>query len=192
MGKIGDDPAMKSLPFLLAPLVFSTGAFAVDLQRMLSEAQTAMIRGDLETAKRNFQFVNQVDPRNPIAIGGLRQIAVQEAKQGSGASIEKQFSTVILPQIQFREATFAEALDFLKKKVADVTSGKQNANFVVQPGVDQTAKVTLSLTNIPLTEALRYVTDLVNAKVEYQKYAIVIRPSGGGVSTVSQSAPVAK
>lgn len=183
---------MKSLPFLLALLVLSTGALAADLQRMLSEAQTAMIRGDLETAKRNFQFINQVDPRNPIAIGGLRQIAVQEAKQGNGASIEKQFSTVILPQIQFREATFAEALDFLKKKVADVTGGKQTANFVVQPGVDQTAKVTLSLTNIPLTEALRYVTDLVNAKVEYQKYAIVIRPSGGGVSTVSQSAPGAK
>jgi hypothetical protein len=51
--------------------------------------------------------------------------------------------------------------------------------------VDPGAEVTLSLTNIPLTEALRYLGGLVNAKVEYDKYAIVIRPAGG-------AAPVAR
>lgn len=179
---------MKLLPVLIASLLLPLGAFAVDLPRMLSEAQTAMIRGDLETAKRNFQFVNQVDPRNPVAIGGLRQIAVLEAKQGNSGQIEKQLAAVVLPQIQFREATFSEALDFLKKKVSEVTGGKQTANFVVQPGVDQNAKITLSLTNVPLTEALRYATSLVGAKTEYQKYAIVIQPASGAANPVSHPA----
>jgi hypothetical protein len=182
---------MKSLPTLLALLVLSTCVFAADLPRMLSEAQTAMIRGDLETAKRDFEFVNKVDPRNPVAIAGLRQIAIQEAKDGKSGAAEKQLSTVILPQIQFREATFTEALDFLKKKVTEVSGGKQAANFVVQPGVDQSAKITLSLSNIPLTEALRYIAELVNAKVDYQKYAIVIRPASG-ITNVTQPAPEVK
>lgn len=167
------------MKLLLVLLTFALGAstFAADVQRLLSEAQTAMIRGDLETAKRSFQIVYQLDPKNAVAIGGLRQIAVQEAKSGGGASIEKQFAQVILPQVQFKEATFTEALDFLKKKVTEASGGKQTANFVVQPGIDQNAKVTLSLTNVPFTEALRYMAELVSAKAEYQKYAIVIRPA---------------
>ncbi len=172
---------MKLLPVFLALLVLGANVFAADVSKILTEAQTAMIRGDLDTAKRNFQIVYELDPRNTIAIAGLRQIAVQGGKTG-GAAVEKQLATVILPQVQFREATFTEALDFLKKKVTDVSGGKQTANFVVQPGVDQTAKITLSLTNIPLTEALRYLTELVSAKIEYQKYAIVIKPAGGTVT----------
>jgi hypothetical protein len=175
---------MKLLQTFLLIVTFGAVAFAADLQRILSEAQTAMIRGDLETAKRNFQLAYQIDPRNPTAIGGLKQIAVQEAK-GGGTTVEKQFATLIIPQIQFKEATFSEALDFLKKKVADVSGGKQAANFVVQPGVDQSAKITLSLTNIPLTEAIRYLAELVSAKVEYQKYAIVLKPAGGAASTTT-------
>lgn len=170
---------MKLLPAFLSLLVLGATVFAADVSKILSEAQTAMIRGDIETAKRNFQIVYQLDPKNVVAIGGLRQIAAQEAKGGGSPAIEKQLSAVILPQVQFKEATLTEALDFLKKKVTEASGGKQTANFVVQPGVDQNAKITLSLTNIPLTEALRYLSGLVNAKMDYQKYAIVIKPATG-------------
>lgn len=173
---------MKILPALLALLFLGASVFAADVSKLLSEAQTAMIRGDLDTAKRNFTIVYQLDPKNAVAIGGLRQIAVQEAKGGGGASIEKQFAQVVLPQVQFKDATFTEALEYLKKKTTEISGGKQTANFVVQPGVDPNAKITLSLTNIPLTEALRYVAGLVSAKIDYQKYAIVISPAGGATA----------
>jgi hypothetical protein len=170
---------MKLLPVPVALLILGTSALGADVQRILTEAQTAMLRGDLETAKRNFQIVYQLDPKNAVAIGGLRQIALEERKGGGSGSVEKQFAQLILPQVQFKEATFTEALDFLKKKVTDVSGGKQTANFVVQPGIDPSSKVTLSLTNIPFTEALRYLGELVSAKIDYQKYAIVIRPANG-------------
>lgn len=169
---------MKLLPALLALLFIGASAFSANVSKILSEAQTAMIRGDLATAKRNFQIVYQLDPRNAVAIGGLRQIAVQEAKGGGSGNIEKQFAQVILPNVQFKDATLTEALEFLKKKVTDASGGKQTANFVVKPGVDPAAKLTLSLTNVPVTEALRYVGELVSAKIDYQKYAIVIAPAG--------------
>jgi hypothetical protein len=41
-------------------------------------------------------------------------------------------------------------------------------------------------TNIPFTEALKYVAELANAKVEYQKHAILIH--GGGAATASTEA----
>ncbi|MEQ1859923.1 MAG: hypothetical protein ABMA13_08305 [Chthoniobacteraceae bacterium] len=170
---------MKFLPTFLLVLALGSTLLANDLQRVLSEAQTAMLRGDIETAERNYRLAYQMDSRNPVAIGGLKQVAIARSKGGGAAAVEKQLSSVIIPQVQFKEATFSEALDFLKKKVTDLSGGKQSANFVVQPGVDQGAKITLSLTNIPLTEAMRYLAELVSAKVEYQQYAIVIRPSGG-------------
>jgi len=175
---------MKLLRFLLLA-VLAAPAFSADLARILSEAQTAMIRGDLETAERNFQLAYQLDSHNVVAVAGLKQVALQKAKNGGSGSVEKQFAQVILPQVQFKEATFSEALDALKKKISDASGGRAVANFVVQPGVDQSAKITLSLTNIPVTEALRYLTELVAAKAEYQKFAIVIRPAGG-------AAPVSK
>ena len=174
---------MKFLQASLLVFALSSTLLADDLQRILSEAQTAMLRGDIETAERNFRLAYQIDSRNAVAIGGLKQIQIAKAKSGSGgAAIEKQFAAVIIPQVQFKEATFTEALEFLKKKVTDVSGGKQTANFVVQPGVDPSTKLTLSLSNIPLTEALRYIAELASAKVEYQKYAIVIRPAAGGAA----------
>jgi hypothetical protein len=182
---------MKILPAFLSLLVLGTCAFgagAADLQRLLSEAQVAMIRGDLDTAKRNFGIVYQLDQSNKVAIAGLKQIKIEEAKKGNNTA-EKDFAKVIMPQVSFKEATLGEALDFLKKKVTEASGGKQTANFVVQPGVDQGAKVTLSLSNVPFTEVLRYLSESVNAKIEYQKYAIVVKSAGGAV--IPTSAPPA-
>ena len=68
---------------------------------------------------------------------------------------------------------------WLRIKAAKLSDGKQTVNFVVAPGIDQDGtKVTLSLANIPFTEALRYMAELANAKVEYQKFAVMIRPAG--------------
>lgn len=168
---------MKLLQAFVSLLILSTCAFAGDLQRILSDAQTAMIRGDYETAERNYKLAYQMDPHSVVAIAGMKQVALQKGKDGGGAAVEKQLSTLILPQVQLKEATFAEALDFLKKKTTEISGGKQTANFVVQPGVDQAAKITLSLTNIPLTEALRYLAGLAGSKIEYQKYAIMFKPA---------------
>jgi len=182
---------MKLLPAVLSLLLLGTcafGATAADFQRLLSEAQVAMIRGDLDTAKRNFEIVYQLDQSNKVAIAGLKRIQMEQLKKGD--STEKTFAKVILPQVQFKDATLTESLEFLRKKVTEASAGKQTANFVVQPGVDQSAKITLSLANIPFTEVLRYLSESVNAKIEYQKYAIVLKPGGGG-GAVTTNAPLA-
>jgi hypothetical protein len=161
-----------------------SGAWAEDLQKLLTEGQTALLRGDTATAKLYFQKVNQADPRNPVAIGYLRQIAVEEAKNTGAGGQEARLKQLVIPEVQLKEATFGSALDALKKKVADASGGKQSINFVVQLSPEQqNTPVTLSLTGVPFTEVLRYVAEQVGAKVEYQKFAIVIKPAGGAAPT---------
>jgi hypothetical protein len=170
----------------LVSLAAAANVFAADFQQLLSAGQTAMLRGDLATAKARFAEANRIDPKNPVVIGYLKQIAIQEAKTPQSPDTEKQLAALIIPQLQFREATLGSALDFLKKKVSELSGGKQSVNFVVANGIDQNTKVTVNLSNIPVTEALRYVAELSNAQVEYQKYAVMIRPASGGTASTAE------
>jgi hypothetical protein len=168
-------PQMFLLPLVACGIAIS--AHASDVPRLLTEGQTAMMRGDHATAKRAFEAVNRIDPKNAVAIGYLRQIAVKEKQSGGGATVEAKLSQLILPKVEFKEASLGAALDFLRRKVEEVSGGKQSVNFVVQPGIDKDAsRISIALTNIPFTEALRYIAELAGAKIEYQQYAVVLSP----------------
>ncbi len=187
---------MKTLQFLSAVtllLVTLPSAMAApnEVQTLLTEAQTAYMRGDIEGAKANFQMVNKLDPRNQTAIAFLRRIQVEQAQKGGAGAVEKKLAAIIIPNIEFKEATLRETLEFLRKKVNDMPNNQQPVNFVMQLPDEQaaTAKVTLNLTNIPFTEVLRYIGGLAGVSFAYDKYAIIVRPSGG--KTVGEAkAPV--
>ena len=179
---------MKFLPFLavaVALLPLSAPAQS-SVQSIMSEAQTAYIRGDIAEAKRGFELVLRADPRNQVAINYLRMIKVQQAKQPQGNATEARLTTVILPKVEFKDATLGAALDYLKQSVAKASDGKQNVSFVLQlPNNEAESKtVTLSLRDVPLTEALKYLGGLVNVDFVYDKYAVLVKPKAG--STAAQ------
>jgi hypothetical protein len=190
---------MKSLPTLTIRLpvvlaVLTLDAGAESTQELLSEAQTAYLRGDMETAKRNFELVNKLDPRNTTAIAYLRTMKAREVKAGAGAVQEKQLSAIVLPKIEFREATLGSALDFLKQQVNKQSEGKTMVNFVLQLPEEQVKKqtVTLSLANVPFTEVLRYLGTLSGTTFTFEKYAITVRPAAGTAPATASSTEPAK
>ena len=174
----------------LTSIVLTVGACAESTQELLTAAQTAYMKGDLETAKKNFQAVNTADPKNQIAIGFLRKIAVEETKRPQTSTLQKQLQTLIVPKVEFREATFGSALEFMKQAAVKNSNGKVAVNFVVQLPEDQmkTLTVTLSLSNTPYSEVLRYLCDLANVDFTYDKFAIVVKPHVAAPAT----APVAQ
>ena len=174
---------MKLLPFLSLLAMASIAFAAEDLQKLLTDGQTALLRGETELARGNFEMVLKLAPNNPTAIAYLRRIKLEQAQKGAGGgSPEKKLAAVIIPKIEFREATLREALDFLRGKVVEVTGGKQTVNIVLQvPEEASAAKITLSLANIPFTEALRYIGSLSNVQFVYDQFAIVGKPAGGAV-----------
>ena len=146
--------------------------------------------------------------------------------QPSTEKIRRKLERIIIPKLEFREATIREAIDFLKKKSVELDdfspAGEKGVNIVLKlegaggggpaavpggpaapppgipgipgleaapaaaaaPGVPAAAggaspadvRITVSLTNIPLVEALKYVTGLANLKFKVEPYAVSVVP----------------
>ena len=121
--------------------------------------------------------------------------AENDGADPSTGRIRQKLDSIIIPKLELHEATIGEALDFLKKKSqeldADSPAGEKGANIVLksesQPATPKAdapaaaanpadAKITVSLSNIPLGEALKYVTGLANLKYKVEPYAISVAP----------------
>lgn len=185
---------MKTLQLVACTLVLSL-AVAVhaadppspELQALLTEGQTAYVHGDLAKAKAAFETVYQIDSRNTVAISYLKRIIADEKTKPKNVDQEKALASLIIPKVELRDATLREALDFLRKKVTDLSGGKQSVNFVIPIGepTDST-RVTLSLQSVPFPEAVRYIGRVANFDFTYEKYAIVGKP-GTGANPQAQS-----
>ena len=116
--------------------------------------------------------------------------------------LRRRLERIIIPKLEFREATVQEALDFLKKKSVELDDesppGEKGVNIVLKlpesgpavPGMEPSpnaklpgasvnpadTRITVSLTNIPLIEALKYVTGLANLKFKIDPYAVSVVP----------------
>jgi general secretion pathway protein D len=142
--------------------------------------------------------------------------------------ITNKLNRIIIPKIEFRDATVREAVDFLKQKSVQLDTEepdptRRGINIVLQldttgdmsaapeaapapaapatpsiPGLEATpaagalpaaapapavaasnageAHITLSLSNIPLIEALKYICNLANLKLKIDPYAVEIVP----------------
>jgi hypothetical protein len=132
------------------------------------------------------------------------------------AEMQRKLSRIIIPRIEFRQASVREAVEFLTRKSAELDKEEPDAakrgisvvlkpsgagagaggGAAVQPSVPSipglgavspapppgdndlyATKVTLSLTNIPLGEALRYVATLANLRMTIEPNAVVMAPA---------------
>ena len=126
------------------------------------------------------------------------------AQPDSTEKIRRKLETIIIPKLELREATLSEAIEFLKRKSQEFDTnsdaGERGVNIVLKleeatgvvppdvPGIPSLdpvppafsnptdARITVSLTNIPLIEALRYVTGLANLKFKVEPYAVSVVP----------------
>ena len=89
----------------------------------------------------------------------------------------KKAGTIIFPKIDLRDATLSETVDFLRAKAKDLDPKGDGVNIILKPG-GADAKITLSLANIPLAEALRYVAALADFEIVAEDAAIVVQPAG--------------
>ena len=106
----------------------------------------------------------------------------QMDSKGSQA-INNKLDTIIIPRIDFTDSSIKEALDFIKKRAADLDTGDSdnkgiNIILKLKPGsLDASYPITLSLSDVPLREALRYVTEAANLKIKIETHAVVVVPA---------------
>lgn len=183
---------MKRLPLTVllscCALLSAVPAHAESASELTSEGQHAYLAGDAETAKVKFKEALKLDPDNPVAKNYLRMIVTEELRSNSGSNkLQAALKKLIVP-VEFNDATLSSALDYLKKQAAKASNGQVEPSFVIEPGVDPATRVTLHLSQVPFTEVLRYVGNLVNADFVIEQYAISVKPKAGD-GTVSASAP---
>jgi len=83
----------------------------------------------------------------------------------------------IFLSLVFNNATIEEATNFLSIESKRLDPDHKGVNFIIQPEASTTAKpVSITLNNVPLGEALRYVCQLANVKYKVQDYAISVVP----------------
>ena len=124
--------------------------------------------------------------------------ASQEERRGTELMIAR-LNRIIVPRIDFRDATVRQAVSFLQQqsRTLEADSGDQSGiNIVLKlpataplapptdefgetpaaPAASADGRITLSLTNVPLYEALRYVATLAGLKVKVEPFAVSIVP----------------
>ena len=98
--------------------------------------------------------------------------------------INRKLDEIIIPRVDFRDATIREALDFLKQRavVLDTTEqdpSRRGINIVLKVPADSPeadSRITLSLNDIPLRAAIDYVAKAANLKLKIEPYAVAVVP----------------
>jgi general secretion pathway protein D len=106
----------------------------------------------------------------------------QMDSRGSQA-INNKLDSIIIPRIDFTDSSIKEALDFIKKRASELDEGdseNKGINIVLKlapDSPDAAYPITLSLSDVPLREALRYVTEAANLKIKIETHAVVVVPA---------------
>ena len=180
------------------------------------------VTGYNETRARGIAAVDAAwaNPVRKFNVDQSAQVVVEPIKEvGNIARIQRKLERIIIPKLEFKEATIREAVDYLKKKSLelDPDEPKTGVNIVLKlesgpsvavpeppaapapggiPGLDAGAApaaplgspggapITVSLSNIPMIEALKYVTNLANLKFKVEPFAVSIVPLSANTEVV--------
>lgn len=117
--------------------------------------------------------------------GAPAKKAKPRAGAGSTALMEAKLEKLVVPKVEFRDATLAEALEFLGSKTArldeaDPDAKKRGVNLVYVPPLPSARAqppplLTLALTNTPLREVLRQIAESAKLDLTVEEYAVVLR-----------------
>ncbi len=147
--------------------------------------------------------------------GNTGNVVQEQPTLGRAEIIRRKLRDIVLPKLEFREATIREAIDFLHRKSVELDPTHEGINIVLRleggvggaeapapaaaapviPGLEAVpgtapaapaaavasgapgnTPITVQLSNIPLGEALHYVTNLAGLKYKVDDYAVSVVP----------------
>jgi beta-lactamase regulating signal transducer with metallopeptidase domain len=85
---------------------------------------------------------------------------------------------LVLPEATFRNAPLPDVIRFLQQKSIELDPAKKGLNFFLKLNGGRRASeivITLSLREVPLSEALRYVAQLSGCELEYDSNSVTLR-----------------
>jgi len=135
-------------------------------------------RARLETRDERLRQVEEkwYEPINNKEVLANAQAGQAPIIAHTNFGLDQQLRDIYL-SLDFNNATIEEATNFLSIESKRLDPNHKGVNFIIQPEASTSAKsVTITLNNVPLGEALRYVCQLANVKYKVQDFAISIVP----------------
>jgi hypothetical protein len=131
--------------------------------------------GRYDEAEAHCIQILEQKPNDQDAKRLLGELQEKRRQQNPSLDLRHRLENIIIPEVSVRDAAAADVIDILQAEGQKRSGDKAPINFVWQaPDDTKAAKVTLNLRNIPLTDALKYVTDGVGLRYRVEQYAVVI------------------
>ncbi len=129
--------------------------------------------------ERFFDTALQVQQLSADAFAAGSDMADREAN----ARVQSILNSMIIPNIDFRDATVFDAIEFLRQEIVRQTGGDGiNMKLRFPADVGQ-QRIDLRLTEIPLGDALRYIMHLSGLKYSVGDHGVVIVPGSADLAS---------
>ena len=186
--------ALAVIALALLPLPVSAQQKGMTVQQVYEQAQKDLAEGRIQQAQQGFALVLEHSPNFIYARKGLADCAAALKNPAPKQDPLSQLSTLIVPSIEFDNATLGTVIEYVSQKAEELSGGKITPNFVFRGTAEEKEKLTVSmkLRNTPLSEVLRYAGQVTGARFANEQYAIVCLPPSASAGTpepaVQQSA----
>lgn len=130
------------------------------------------------------RMLNQVNEAWEDKVPTKALVVSQEFGSGKreGAYLTEKMNQIIFPTVQFAGATIEEAIEYLRVKSRDLDEyepdpSKKGVNIILRTGdAPISAQISLDLKDVPMVEALRYITELAGMKYKVESFAVLVVP----------------
>lgn len=151
-----------------------------------AEAEALVARNTQPNLDQVEAFVESIQSADKTADYLGMQEFEEMPQNGQGADASRYYTNkmdrIIIPRVQFQGASIEEALEFLRIKSRDFDTverdpSRKGINLIAKHGsTPSTAQISLDLKDVPMSEALRYVTELAGMKYRIEPFAVVVVP----------------
>lgn len=163
--------ASSLIPLIASITLTATVSVAGDFEATYQQGRTAYYQGNTVLAKKLLTQVLTINPNHVPTRAMLADIASKAAT--APPSLRTQYAAVRIPRFEINGATLDESLQALSMMAKNHSGGKVTPNFIVKTPDLNKVNVTLTLTNTPLDEVVRYLGEMTKAKVTWDKHAVV-------------------
>ena len=178
------DPAQKGVSILLRQPPAAPATISLNLKNVpLIEA----LRQVADRAGLNYTIEPHAVVLGVASAGGSSSVGIEGNTPyfGKATSLESPATNptladkIILPEVEFHEVTLSAALDFLKSKSQKLNPEKRAPKIILKPGGKEEARISLSLKQVPLTQALRYCAQLAGYELTRSEDVFTFTPITG-------------
>jgi len=148
-----------------------------DLHVTYEEGRAAYNAGQYDLAREKLNIVRAKNPGHIPTQAMLTQI--NQILGADNTSLRKSYDSVIIDKIEFTDVELSEAIQAVRVLSKKASNEKVVPNIILKSPDLGAKKVSISLSNVPLSEVLNYLAQLAGAKLTYDKIGVMFTNLAG-------------